>query len=269
METLHKYLSSKIKNSKYLPKEDIFESLPVLISDIFKENDKGIEKIMEIIDKKIQKDKYKHVRIFGSSDEIISVLRNDLDFNKIDIFFNFENSLKGNERKWLVEDFFSNLGDDYIDYDELSTENEDYRIFYGKTYFGIYADSNESQLMIESFEDGKDPNPKFSIYYNKGNTYIELSSRKIILEIDKVPDNDNFWNNYDEFCRDKIKEFNVKFPDIEIEVFGRGGRHVCALPTMQLLHNYDEVIKEIERLQDNLLADAKDEADYWNDEANN
>lgn len=263
MKLITEYLSSKIGNKTAVKKDaSVSDLFNALIDYFFRGEDKNTKEDLKLACMNAfenHKNDNEEFRIFGDSKLTNENLRNLQEFYNVHLF----DSLIDND-DYLYEDICNGIVEGKTTMDYESFGDSDIAVWHND--YAVCLETGDFVIVVERLEKNAEINPQIDSYHNRGKSYIELSSRQIICEIDNVPDDDRFWSNYNMFCEDRIKEFNTKFPDIELELLGRNGKHVCALATLELVHKYDEVVKEIKRLQDNLLIDAKDEAEYWNDE---
>ncbi len=175
----------------------------------------------------------------------------------------------GNFTEEIVEDVINN----YTNMSEIRTDEMGYDIYYSDYFIYVYGE-NDHGILFENLNEDIEISPKINAYFEGHKPYVELSNRALINELNVKNDDayeqisDHFWNNYNEMVEDYVGIAEEKFQndlgliESEIHIFGRQGKHVCIKPSFMLFHEYDEVLKIIDDLQDKLLKDAQDELDY-------
>ena len=144
-------------------------------------------------------------------------------------------------------------------------ENDSYGLIMGKDF--IYYDSSEIDgFLFERIDNDTEVNPKIDRYWIRHNSYIELSSRKILLDLDELKDESN-QEYLDDFINtistSYVKDFEDE-TDVELTIGGRGGRHVCVEETFNSIHKYDYLKKTVEEFQDSLVAEINNEISILN-----
>lgn len=169
----------------------------------------------------------------------------------------FENIMEMKNKYILAEvcdDFANNenFDEEYID---------EYSIKYTDVCIEIDNDC-EKELYLELLDDEEEVNPSLSQYSVCFDHYIQISSRKILLEIGEFEWSDHFEEVYNMYVNDYLGLLEEKFEDIEFKALGSGSKHLCIKPTFKALHNLNKITKEVEIQQENLITDLKEEVEY-------
>lgn len=261
MKSLYEYLSTQKISKEHLPnKMPIEEYIVHVLREYFGETEEdSIEKLVEYLVDLMHRYDMEKFRVFGNCEDSLKFSKK---YKNCVIAQPFESLYA--DREYLYEDVDSSLSEYEKDYDEV----EDYIVSFSDDFVRISYD--DKAFVFESLNQEKEINinPKISTYHSRHETYVELSSRKIVSELNDIPEIDVFWNNYNDIVQTYIDLANEKF-GIEFSIFGNGGRHVCVKPTFKLFHEYDEILDGVNIMQDDLKKDAQDEIDYINDELAN
>lgn len=250
MKPIHKYLSTKINK----PLKGI-EIVYKIIQDCYNiDIMKNIES-KEFIDDLFSEGKYEKngFRIYTNDSNIMTHLNKEA-FCKNNVFFNLMDS-----------NIIDNICDDIIEnYEYYGDDKNDIGIYHSDSFFAVENYTKVSGIIIvfEKLENGSTVNPALDTYYGERNRWIELSNRKLYLEINEQPKNtDRFYDVLDTMTYDAIKSFEEE-NEINISVLGRGGRHICISPSFDHIHRFEQLKEAVKIAQDNLVQDFNDEAEY-------
>lgn len=160
----------------------------------------------------------------------------------------FMNLLKTDMAYSLIFDIIYNAHKDSRDFEHVS-------IYHNESVIVVTDEEEEVSFAIENIEQGAELNPNISSYHARSEDWIEFSSKPLAAYIDGMEE--RHWDMFDQLCDDAKEACQEEF-DIEIEILGRGGKHVCCLPTYNAFHKYDKIKEYIDKVQDNIIQDMKE-----------
>ena len=266
---INEYLSAKIDKTK-LPQnitisDYLFLILPVIFGIDKNDTEKIVKNVLEIIKDYKMSGKF---RVFSSSIDKDKLIQD----NECDVAVPFT-SMMISPMENYCDDVFQDILNNSANRLNIELEEFDINIDYIDFYICIYDDCEENYIVLETLdEDIQTINPRFKLYYDNRNTYIEISNRPLIAELNNMPEDetkqDRFWIVYRDFVEDYVDKANSTVAT-DFIITGNQGKHVCVNITMFNIHKYNEIEETVKDLQNKLLKDAQDEIDYLNsDEAN-
>ena len=261
--SLNEYLSTKNVRKPLSNEECIEQYINDLAKEVFNEDAKGARKVTEEMMKFMSKNKkfdtYRVYSNFKEGDDFIMKNKTSVVAKPFEALI---------EEDTIAYDVIEDITTTFSDY-KFETDEREYYIYYANMGYYLMENASENGIMFELIDDYiKNVNFTINKYHYRSTTYIELSHRPIIAELDNVPyENDNFWANYNEFVED-YKNLAIEKTGLEFYVLGGQGKHVCVKPSFQLFHCYDSILDTVNDLQEKLKKDAQDEVDYQNDPEN-
>ena len=173
---------------------------------------------------------------------------------------------KMNSEKWkkwgdvaftelLKADFADAVITDAVNNSDHVEDFYDYGMYSSDNYIE-FENYDDIGFIIEKLDSDMDPDPKISKYWGNREEWIEFSEKPILAYIDGEMD-DDMYDAFNQMCQDEIENCNNEF-DIELTILGKGGKHVCSVPTFNVVHNYDKIVKYIEEAQDCIIKDMND-----------
>ena len=272
MRQISEYLLSKTKTKITGNDELIIHTIEEFFQEPIGKSAK--EEIKKHCDAK----EFEHIRIYGDEAKIDRTLKNGtvkaqssnewLDTEELkglsSIVFN--NLMAASHSGDIIADAVEDEEYDYfLTYD--SPKYEEYHLCLSPDF--IYFENDDGAgLMFEKIESEDEANIDFKTYWSRHTEYLELSSRKILWEVE-VPEGaeDAFDSIYNELVDQYVEDFESE-GDTEVHIGGNGGRHVCVTLNFKNLHNYAKLKKLCEEFQDQLVSDLKAEAQVIKDEMN-
>ena len=261
---INEYLSAKIDKTK-LPQnitisDYLFLVLPVIFGIDKNDTEKIIKKVLEIIKDYKMSGKF---RVFSNSIDKDKLIQD----NECDVAVPFT-SMMISPMENYCDDVFQDILNNSANRLSIELEEFDINIDYIDFCICIYDDSEENYIILETLdEDIQTINPRFKLYHDRRNTYIEISDRPLIAELNNMPEDetkqDRFWIVYKDFVEDYVNRANSIIATYFI-ITGGQGKHVCVNITMFNIHKYNEIEETVKDLQNKLLKDAQDEIDYLN-----
>lgn len=134
-----------------------------------------------------------------------------------------------------IEDYYDADGDNYNEFIDDVLDNYPPYDFDDSDVRQIYDDFAMARP-VEYYSDG-------------GETYLELSNDRILLEIDADIDNETYWNIADEF----IDRFEAEYGVSDVGYVGRSGRHVVCPDTWENVVRYDDLVAGVEKYQQEFI----------------
>lgn len=264
MRPILEYISTKKLNSTYIPSkttpiEYVEKCLKEQFEDNINENDKESQAMIEDINKIFDKNNFESIRVYSNSYKVNKTLKEEKQvYRNITIFKNIL------DHEYLIYDLIEDAKDNSSNYEDYTTNNYDYRIYNSDYYIYIERD-DDFGMIFEKIDENNNPDPSINEYSDRNTTYIELSRRQLLAEIKNMPEEESFWWDIQYIYDDALENAKEEL-GIEIEVLGRNGKHVCTPRTMKALHNYDEIVKHIEKIQDDMKSQIQYEVDEYNKE---
>ena len=264
MISLYEFLSTKIDKNKLRKQISIEDLIDYIVNLLMSSENYEIKEDVALVCKNTlaKNDKFHDTRVFGGDDLTNAKLCEKIKFSNV---FTLDG---GKTDESIYKDIIwriTNGNEDKVsDVQEFDGEKDTYTVYIIQDYAVCIATENHNVVieLVNDINDYTKAFPELNSYYDK----IELSNRKTLLEVDNIPDSDSFWVMYNELCNEYIKVFNKKYPGIELEILGNQGKHVCTYVSIELLHNYYDIVNEIDELQTEFVKELQDEIDdNWKD----
>lgn len=133
-----------------------------------------------------------------------------------------------------IEWYFDEEENSYADFIEEVLENYDYGF-----------DDYDVIQIYEDFAFARN----VEYYTNDGETYLELSDKHILWEIDADIDSWEYWDIADGF----INRFEEEYDVSDVGYAGRSGRHLVCPDTWKNVVRYDDLVAGAEKYQQDFI----------------
>ena len=253
MKALNEYLSTKVAVTPIKGVDVIFK----ILKEGWNINYNDYEGMSRFI-----KDIYQDLdldggfRMYTNDVDMIKYLKNESWCSR----YVFKNIMDENIIDNIIDSMHSLTQEENI-FTDKNDEN-DITIYVGDSFITIYNSDRECDFVFEKLENDEEVNPSIKTYYFEHKRYIELSNRRLLLELDYDELTKQQERGFDQIWLDLIEDYVNSLnrdKDIDIYPVGGGNKHVCIEPTYKNIHRYNVIKKEVEKAQDELLDELK-----WN-----